>query len=590
MKLTPGFKLSTLFLLTACSAVTATEQTPIVVTATRTAQTVDDSLASVTIITAEQIEKQQAYDLTSLLTSVTGIDMTNSGGLGKASSIFMRGTSSNHILMMVDGIKLGSATTGSVAFQHIPISQIERIEIIRGPRASLYGSEAVGGVIQIFTKKGTTQQLTNVELGYGTYGTQKISAGTTGKKGKTSYAINVSQLKSDGFNAKKDTETDIDGYNNDSVTLNLSQQVNDTSELNLNLMHASGTTEFDGYYNSNDYVQQTTGLQYTFAALNNWNVKLNAAQSQDHSDNFSGATFQTRFNTTRDNLLWQNDIDISLNKLITFGIDYQNDRVESTTNYDESSRNNTAAFIQYQWNGIKNDLQFAFRSDKNEAFGSHSTGNIAWGHDFENKLRLITSYGTAFNAPTFNQLYYPNYGNSNLKPEVSASTEIELRKEHKWGKSSISAYHTTIDDLIAGSPVANVNKAEINGLEMRLDTVVAGWDTQLEFAALDPRDKETNKILQRRTQRTLKINMDRKSGKWTPGIGIISQGHRFDDTANTKKINGYTLLNLKLAYALSKKMTVKAKLDNLFDVKYETAKDYNNPGRELFISLNYQGF
>lgn len=585
------FKLTTLLITTAFTAATyAAEQSPIVVTATRTAQTVDDSLASVTVITAEQIEKQQPYDLASLLNSVSGIDITNNGGLGKSSSIFMRGTSSTHVLMMIDGIKLGSATTGSVAFQHIPVSQIERIEIVRGPRASLYGSEAVGGVIQIFTKKGTAQQKTNIELGYGSYNTQKLLAGISGQAGKTKYSINASQLKTDGFNAKDGTETDADGYSSDSVTLNLSHQLSKTSALDLNLMHVSGQTEFDGYYNNNDYVQQTTGLQYTFAALANWNVKLNAAQSQDKSDNFSDDTFETKFNTTKDYFSWQNDIDISTNQLFTFGIDYQNDSVTSTTIYNESSRNNTAAFIQHQWSGDNNDLQVALRNDNNEAFGSHSTGNIAWGYDFKNKLRVITSYGTAFNAPTFNQLYYPGYGNAELEPEVSASTEVELRKEHSWGKTSVSAYHTTIDDLIAGSPVSNVDKAEINGLEVRIGTVLAGWDTQLELAALDPRDKDTNKILRRRAQRTLKINMDKTNGSWSSGISIISQGHRFDDAENNVRINGYSILNLRLAYAISKTLSVKAKLENIFDVEYETAKDYNNPGRGLYASFNYNGF
>lgn len=584
-------KLSALLITSIFSAASyAAEQSPIVVTATRTAQTVDDSLASVTVITAEQIKKQQPHDLISLLNSISGIDITSNGGLGKSSSMYMRGTGSTHVLIMIDGIKVGSATTGSVAFQHIPVSQIERIEIVRGPRASLYGSEAVGGVIQVFTKKGTAQQKADIELGYGSYGTQNIFAGVSGQVGKTSYSINASQLKTDGFNSKDGTETDDDGYVNDSVTLNLSHQLSNTSALDLNLMQASGQTEFDGTYNNNDYVQQTTGLQYSFAALANWNVKLDAAQSQDKSDNFSDDIFKTKYNTTKDLFSWQNDIDISTNQLFTFGLDFQNDSVNSTTKYDESSRTNTAAFMQHQWSGDNNDLQVALRNDDNEAFGSHSTGNIAWGHDFENKLRLITSYGTAFNAPTFNQLYYPGYGNSALKPEVSASTEVELRKEHSWGKSSVSAYHTTIDDLIAGNPVSNVDKAEINGLEVRIDTVVAGWDTQLELAALDPRDKDTNKILRRRAQRTLKINMDKTTGSWSSGISIISQGHRFDDAANNDRISGYSILNLRAAYAVSKTISVKAKLENLFDVEYETAKGYNNPGQGIYVSVNYQGF
>jgi len=569
----------------------AEEQSPIIVTATRTAQTVDDSLASVTVITAEQIAQKQVNDLRELLTSISGIDMTNSGGMGKATSMFMRGTSSSHVLVMIDGIKIGSATNGNIAFQHIPVNQIERIEIVRGPRSSLYGSEAVGGVIQIFTKKGNSQEQANLEIGYGSFSTNKISAGVSGKGGKTTYSLNASHLKTNGFNAKDDTETDNDGYDNNSVTFNVSHEISNTSSLQLNTMRASGHNEYDGtYYNNNDYVQQTTGLQYTLAPLTNWNMKFNVSESRDENDNFLDSTFKTRYNTTRTNYSWQNDFNIGTSQILTVGADYQNDKVESTTTYNETSRNNTAAFIQHQWNGDNNDLQLALRNDDNEAFGTHTTGNIAWGHDFSKKTRLIASYGTAFKAPTFNDLYWPGAGNLDLKPEESETIEIEVRKEHSWGNASVSVYNTKINNLISGWPPTNVNKAEINGLEIRLDTKIAGWEIQAEVSLLDPQDKDTGKILQRRSQQSLRIDMDKTSGKWSTGISLIGQGHRFDDTDNTDRINGYGIVNLRASYAVSKKMSIKWKIENLFDKKYETALDYNNAGISGFISVVYQGF
>lgn len=569
----------------------AEEQSPIIVTATRTAQTVDDSLASVTVITEEQIAQKQVNDLRELLTSISGIDMTNNGGMGKATSMFMRGTSSSHVLVMIDGIKIGSATNGNIAFQHIPVSQIERIEIVRGPRSSLYGSEAIGGVIQIFTKKGTAQEQANLEIGYGSFATNKIAAGVSGKYGKTTYSINANHIKTNGFNAKDDTETDNDGYNNNSVTFNISHEINKTSSLQLNTMRASGNTAFDGSsQNNTDFAQQTTGLQYTLLPLSNWNMKFNVSESRDESDNFLDLTLKSRFNTTRTNYSWQNDINIGTNHILTLGVDYQNDKIESTTAYNETSRNNTAGFLQHQWNGNNNDLQFALRSDDNEAFGTHTTGNIAWGHNFANKIRLITSYGTAFKAPTFNDLYWPVDGNPNLKPEESETAEIELRKVHSWGKASVSVYNTQINNLISGWPPANVNKAEINGVEIRLNTKIAGWETQAEISLLDPRDEDTNKILRRRSQQSLRLDMDKTSGKWSTGLSFVGQGHRFDDTANTTRISGYGIVNLRASYAVSKKMTIKWKIENLFDKEYETAKNYNNAGISGFISIHYQGF
>jgi len=573
----------------------AEEQSPIIVTATRTAQTVDESLASVTVITAKQIAQQQPNDLRELLTAISGIDMTNSGGLGKATSMFMRGTSSSHVLVMIDGIKVGSATNGSIAFQHIPVSQIERIEIVRGPRSSLYGSEAIGGVIQIFTKKGSKKEQANLEMGYGSYATSKINAGISLNSGDTTYMLNAAQLKSNGFDAKNDTETDNDGYSNNSVTFNVSHKLSDSSSLQLNTLRANGSTQYDGNPNNSKYVQQTTGLQYTARPSKNWNIKINASETRDETDNFLGLTFKSKFDTRRTSYSWQNDIDLSANQTLTVGIDYQNDSVISTTVYDETSRDNTAAYIQHQWSGEDNDLQVALRNENNQAFGHHVTGNAAWGHDFSKTTRIISSFGTAFKTPTFNDLYWPSAGDPNLSPEYSQTAEIELRKTHSWGKASVSVYNTQISNLISGWPPKNVDEAEINGIEIRVSTKLAGWVTQAEVSLLDPRDKTTNNILQRRAQQSFRLNMDKTSGKWSTGISLISQGYRFDDTKNKKRIDGYNLVNLRASYAVSKKMSIKWKIDNLFDAQYATTQDfsgnnYNNPGVSAYMSIVYKGF
>lgn len=580
--------------LTVPVTVIAEEQSPIIVTATRTAQTVDETLASVTVISKEQIEQQQPDDLLDLLTSIRGIDIANSGGMGKTTDIYVRGTSSKHVLFMIDSVKVGSATLGSVSFQHIPVSQIERIEIVRGPRASLYGSEAVGGVIQIFTKKGTAKEQASIELSHGTYTTNKIAAGFSTKAANTTFAFNASHFSTAGFDAKKDTETDNDGYSNTSATFNVNHAISDTSALNLNLMRASGTNNFDGFYNNSSFVQQTTGLNYSFAALSNWNIKFNLAQSKDETDNFTDSTFKTRFNTVRDIYNWQNDITIGTEHLLTFGVDYQNDTVDSTTAYDKTSRDNTAGYVQHQWTGEKNDIQIGLRNDDNQTFGNHTTGNISWGYNFSKETRMIASYGTAFRAPTFNELYYPDTGfgggDPTLKPESSSSTEIEIRKKHSWGNTSVSAYNTQIDNLISGWPPANVNKAEINGVEISLDTKLAGWDTRVELSLLDPKDRETGYILQRRAKEMLRIDMDKKSGQWSTGISFIGQGKRYDSTDNTNKLDGYGIINLRASYAVSDKLSVKWKIENLLDKEYETATDYNNPGINGYLSLAYQGF
>ena len=580
----------------------AEEQSPIIVTATRTAQTVDESLASVTVITREQIEQQQADDLVTLLTSVSGIDLTNNGGPGKTTSIFMRGTSSKHILVMIDGIKIGSATLGSIAFQHIPVSQIERIEIVRGPRSSLYGSNAIGGIIQIFTKEGKGEPSLNAELGYGSNNTTKASAGISGKNNKTAYSINTSYLNTDGINAIKSNNPDDDGYNNTSLSANIKHDLSATSYISLNLFHASGNSEYDDEYNSTDafnadFTQETAGISYAASPLKNWQLIFKAGQGLDKSENFKNNIDDGVFITERDMYSWQNNITIGNSSILTAGIDYQNDKVNSsTTTYDKTSRYNTGYYIQQQWLGNQNDITAALRVDDNEAFDKHTTGNIAWGYNFPNKVKLITSYGTAFNAPTFNDLYWPGAGNPNLKPEESKTAELELRKIHSWGKASVSLYNTQIENLIAWREIStvwtpvNVDKAEINGIEIRLDTEIAGWKTKAEISLLDPRDKATDKILVKRSQQSLRIDMDKKVGKWSTGISFIGQGHRYNDATNTDKINGYGIINLRASYAISKKTSIKWKIDNILDKEYETADNYNSPGLSGFVSISYQGF
>ncbi len=564
------------------------EQDQIIVTASRTAQTVDDSLASVTIITQKDIEQQQANNLLELLNALSGIDMVNNGGVGKATSMFIRGTSSKHVLVMIDGIKIGSATNGSIAFQHIPVSQIERIEIVRGPRASLYGSEAVGGVIQIFTKKGAGKESGSIDMQYGSFVTNRITASINGGSEKTRYSLTANSLKTAGFDAKNDSETDDDGYQNNSFSFNLSHKISDTSSLEFNSMRANGNTQYDGYYNSTDFLQQVTGLRYIASPSSSWKSTLEISESLDKTYNTGSGTSQ--YDTTRTTYSWQNDITLAENQLLTVGADYQNDTVESTTNYDETSRNNIAAFIQHQWSGENNDLQLALRNDQNQAFGNHSTGNIAWGHNFSTTTRIIASYGTAFKTPTFNDLYWPSAGDPNLKPESSSTAELELRKQHSWGKASISLYDTQIENLISGWPPKNVDRARIKGVELRLNTVIAGWNTRLQYSLLDPRDTKTGKLLARRSSGSYRLDMDKSSGKWTAGLSIIGQGFRYDDTANTTRLDGYNLVNLRASYALSKKMKLSWKIENLFDTKYTLVDKYNTPGLSGYISLSYQGF
>ncbi|MBI3575402.1 MAG: TonB-dependent receptor plug domain-containing protein, partial [Gammaproteobacteria bacterium] len=312
----------------------ATTEEAVIVTATRTARTADETLASVSVITRADIERTQAKSVAELLAGEAGIDTTISGGYGKSTSVFLRGTNSDHTLVLVDGIKVGSATLGTAPWQYLPLDQIERIEIVRGPRSSLYGSEAIGGVIQIFTRQPTEKFQSQAEVGYGTYGTSKLSAGVSGADGNTRYNLTASHFNTDGIDAKTSSagnEGDRDGYRNESYNARLTHRLTGGAEIELHTLHAQGHTEFDGNPNQTAFLQDVVGARLNFAPTNNWNVKLQAGTSRDYTDSFKNGLFSSTFNTLRHVASWQNDVVLGKDQLLTLGADYQDDRVGSTT-------------------------------------------------------------------------------------------------------------------------------------------------------------------------------------------------------------------------------------------------------------------
>jgi vitamin B12 transporter len=273
----------------------------LVVTATRTAQTVDESLASVTVISREEIDNSQALTLPEILRGVPGLDISSNGGLGKTTSVFMRGTESDHVLVLVDGLKIGSATLGNVALEHLPLSQIERIEIVRGPRSSLYGSEAIGGVIQIFTRQGKGIQ---ASVGMGDDRTYQVTAGLSGATKENWYSLYADHLQTEGFNDCQGNtsggcftiEPDDDGYDNTSFSAKLGHRFGDSVTIEAHAMQAQGHTEYDSSFdNEADFVQQVLGLKADYVASvcgENGETKSKASLCKIRST-FNDAMFST---------------------------------------------------------------------------------------------------------------------------------------------------------------------------------------------------------------------------------------------------------------------------------------------------------
>ena len=588
--------------------VAAGEFEPIVVTATRTAETGDETLASVTVITRHDIERLQAQTVQELLRGLPGVDVVNSGGRGKSTSIFLRGTESDHLLVLVDGVKTGSATTGTTPFQYLPVEQIERIEIVRGPRSSLYGSEAIGGVIQIFTRRGRGKPEPYLSVGGGSYGTLSASAGISGGGERGSFNLSLNSVDSSGFNACSGkpfpngagcftNEPDKDGYRNRSASLRGGYRFVSGVELDAHLLYSGNDTDYDGsFVNHSEAVEQIVGTSLRYSPTGSWMVTVTGGRSKDDSKNFKDGAFKSRFETVRDTVSLQNDIAVAGNHLLTLGFDYQDDRVDGTTDYSVTSRNNKGIFAQYQGVVGSHDLQFSVRGDDNEQFGSWTTGGLAWGYPVSEKLRLTASYGTAFKAPTFNELYYPGYGNTELQPEQSRSFELGLRGESGWGSWSLNAYETLIDDLIAydaaTSAPGNVDEALVRGVEGALTAEIGGWTVATRVTLLKPENRSDGSnrgnILPRRAEQSLRLDADRDFGRYTLGGTLLVEGRRYDDLANSRKLDGYTLVNLRAGYHLGSAWSLQARVENLLDEEYQTAAFYNQPGLSGYLTLRYQ--
>lgn len=581
-----------------------TAMKPIIITASRTAETVDETLAPVSVITREDIERRQAKSVEDLLRGEPGITLTNNGGVGKNTSVFLRGTNSTHVLVLIDGIKVSSATSGMFAFQDLPVSQIERIEIVRGPRSSLYGSEAIGGVIQIFTRRGSGPATPHATIGGGSHNTFNASAGVSGGGEKSWYSVSAGYFGTKGYDACDGRpspgagcftiQPDKDGYRNTSGSVRAGYRLGETTEVDMNWLRVEGENRFDGTSQNNSKTfQNVIGAKLRTGSGELWRGTFAVGQSRDESDNFNNATFASRFNTNRDTASVQNDFSIGTRHLVTLGYDYQNDRVSSTTAYPVTSRDNDGIFAQYQGGFGAHSLQLSARQDENEQFGDHTTGSATWGYELVTDLKLTLSYGTAFRAPTFNELYFPGFGNPTLPPEESRNKEIGIKQTLGIGHWSLNVFENKIDNLIGfDSTATSVQVARIRGLEAIAETHVGNWEIGTNLTLLEPKNlsqgANNGKLLSRRAKQSARIEIDRSIGAFRVGTTLRAESHRYDDLPNTRRLGGYGTIDLRTEYAISKDWTLQAKMANVLDKNYETVSFFNQEGRSYYFTLRYQ--
>ncbi|WP_018146023.1 TonB-dependent receptor domain-containing protein [Thioalkalivibrio sp. AKL6] len=572
------------------------------VTATRVAQTVDETLASVTIIDREEIERLQPQQFTDVLQGRAGLSVVGNGPFGKTTSVFMRGTSSDHHLLLVDGVRMGSATSGGASWQFLPPEEIERVEIVRGPRTSIYGSDAIGGVTQVFTREGRRgPPEASAFLGGGSFGTRELGVGVAGGTDDTSYRLSMSHFSTDGIDVQDGFgDDDRDGYDNTSLSGKVSHRLDNGIELFGNLLYSEGATEFDGTPDQTDFLHAVLQGGLRIPILDRWDTELAYAQSRDEGENFAAGTFFSTFDTRRDQLTWRNDIQLGDRTDLIAGVDAYEDRVSSTTDYDEDSRYNVGVYSVLRSGFGAHDLEGSLRLDDNEQFGDKVTGQVAWGMQATEALRLRASYGTAFKAPTFNELFFPGFGNPDLEPEESETLEVGARYAASQAYVDVAVFETRVDELIDNQMVGgvfmpiNVDEARIRGLEIEGGHEFGPWNARASLTLLDAKDRNTGNELRRRPPVSGRFDLDRQVGDFSLGGTVLARGRSYNDGDNEERLSGHGLLDLRAAYAIDAEWSVLVTVKNVFDRDYVVARDsfneadYNQPGRAAFVKLRYQ--
>jgi vitamin B12 transporter len=569
---------------------------PVVVTATRTENPADRVLANVEVIEAQELERQPAADLGDALRTRAGIEVARLGGPGQQTSLFLRGTDSNHVLVLVDGLRINPGTIGSAAIQNIAPELVERVEVVKGPRSALYGSDAVGGVINVITRRGRDAGL-RAQAGFGDFDTRSASL-TAGFGGEARDAsVGFSWLDSAGFPTRTGDATDR-GYEHLSLTASVRAQLGG-AELGLRGWHVSGTSEYSDFFVTpvdQDFGNSAFAASAAFAPAESWDTRVTVGHALDEIVQNQSPDF---LRTRRWTLDWQNDVALSGQQQLSAGVLWQDEEADAESfGLPYGAATATAQFyLQDQATFGRHRLLAAAAWTDHETFGGHGTWNAEYGFVPWEGALVTAAAGTAFRAPDATDLYGFG-GNPALEPEESQSYEVAFRRRIGQRQSlSVALFRNEIDELIqfvVTDPETfegenrNVERARIEGAEASWRYDGERWSARAGLTLQDPRDAQTGARLLRRARENATLAVSRRFGGHELALDLLYAGGRRDfGFPEPVAMPAYWLANLSARVAVTQRWTILARAENLFDEDYELARGFNTMGRSLFMALRH---
>lgn len=576
----------------------------VVVTATRMPQSLEKTISATTVLNEQEIRNSSAPDVATLLRSLSGVEIVQTGGLGSQSSTFLRGTNSNQVLVLIDGVRVNSATSGATALEHIMLDSIQRIEIVRGNVSSLYGSEAIGGVIQLFTKQGRGTPALNASVGLGSYGTQRTSAGFSGEVESTAFSVNLGKVKTDGLSSMNpqlapNANPNNNGYDNNTINAQVRHRIGADHALSASVFSTRGNTSFDNAFGlPSDQNNSQAGIDKYSLAIDDqlspqWHSQVRLAQGADDYIGYTNYMQTSQFKTVSKQVSWQNNFEIATGQHLNASAEYLGQSVASDTAFTQSSRTVNSVLGGYVGDYGVQQVQLNVRQDNHSDFGAANTGLLGYGVRFADDWRVTASVSNAFKAPTFNDMYYPlsgSYqGNASLKPERSQNQELGLHYAVENQRVDMVYFDNRINDLIAidagFTTMININQAAITGQELSYVGDFANKHLKASLTLQNPRDINTGVVLARRAKQFASISAAHDFADWSFGAEARYSGERQDGVTT---LPSYALFNLTTRYAIDRHFSLSARADNVLNRDYAEAYRYNTLGRTLFVSVNYQ--